>query len=69
MKSVISKEREEDFAKQVTQRNTQSKALVSNTIAAEADKVATASVPVQPDNERTALSCMVLRESKMTEDI
>jgi len=69
--SVASKEREEDVAKVVTQRNTRSKALVSNTIAGEADKVATATalVPVQPNYERTALPRRLLKRRKMTEDI
>jgi len=70
-KSVVSKEREEDFVKQATQRNTWSKALVSNTIAGEADKVATATalVPVQPNYERTALPRRLLKKREMTEDI
>ncbi len=49
--SVASKEREEDVAKVVTQRKTRSKALVSNTIAAEADKLATATALV-PDHRQ-----------------
>jgi hypothetical protein len=70
-KSAISKEREEDSAKQITQRNTQGKSSCVQYHFRIGRKVetATALVPVQPDDERTALLHMVLRKRKMTVDI
>jgi type IV secretory pathway protease TraF len=64
-----SAKREEDLAKRINRRNTQKKTFVSKTIALEQDKLAMALVPVQLDNEGTAMQSMMLRRRKATQDM
>jgi hypothetical protein len=65
MKSALSKKRDEDLAKQVTKRNTQKTTVMSRTVAPEPDKLVTALLPVQSDNEGTAMKSIMNHPIKL----
>ncbi len=67
-RKALSKKREEDLAKQVTNRKTWKKIVMPKTIAPEPDKLATALESVQLDNEGTTMQSMMLTRRKTTHD-